>query len=283
MFNKKTIVEKYEDQFKVKEMHNKHMFYDLYARVGDPEELRKTVLELLQDTDWKTSINEMMKFEDTDTEGIFRGGKLKPIKSIVKAFKEVRKGAKFPFIWKSFFFIGLGLLIAYLYTLAFPTNWNSNLLIMASPAFFILALLVYSIKEVVALAMWIKISGIYNIANEEADVRLVISADADKRDKEAYDKLEADMAEIYNVLARKYVSNAKKITKTQIIKELKPKSKEPAVELVRQMRDLDAQIAALDKRFTRGDVKEDTYKELKADLTKRRAKSETLLDLVSMS
>ena len=283
MFNKKTIVEKYEDQFKVKEMHNKHMFYDLYARVGDPEELRKTVLELLQDTDWKTSINEMMKFEDTDTEGIFRGGKLKPIKSIVKAFKEVRKGAKFPVIWKSFFFIGVGLLLAFIYTLAFPTNWNSNLLIMASPVFFVLSLLIYSIKEVVALAMWIKISGVYNITNEEADVRLVISADADKRDKEAYDKLEADMAEIYNVLARKYVSNAKKVTKTQIIKELKPNTKEPAVELIKQIRDLDSQIAALDKRFTRGDVKEDTYKELKADLTKRKAKSETLLDLVSMS
>ena len=241
MFDKKTIVEKYEDQFKVKEMHNKHMFYDLYARVGDPEELRSTVLELLQDTDWKTSINEMMKFEDTDTEGIFRGGKLKPIKSIVKAFKEVRKGPKFPILWKSFFFIGIGLLVAYLYTLAFPTNWNPNLLIMASPAFFILALLIYSIKNIVSLAMWIKIAGVYDIASEEADVRLVISADADKRDKEAYNKLEEDMAQIYNVLAKKYVSNSKKVTKTQIIKELKQ------------------------------------------DLLKRKAKADTLLDLVSMS
>lgn len=283
MFDKKTIVEKYEDQFKVKEMHNKHMFYDLYARVGDPEELRSTVSELLQDTDWKTSINEMMKFEDTDTEGIFRGGKLKPIKSIVKAFKEVRKGPKFPLVWKAFFFLGLGLLIAYIYTILFPTNWNSSLLIMASPVFFILALLIYSIKEVVSLAMWIKIAGVYDIASEEADIRLVISADADKRDKEAYDKLEADMAEIYNVLAKKYVSNAKKITKTQIIKELKPKAKDPAVELVKQIRDLDSQIAAIDKRFARGDVKEETYKELKQDLLKRKAKADTLLDLVSMS
>ncbi len=282
VFDKKTIVEKYEDQFKVKEMQNKHLFHDLYTRVGDPEELRGFIVELLQDLDWKTSINELMKFEDTDTEGIFRGGRLKPIKSIIKAYKQIKKGPKYPLFWKLFFFIGLGFLVFYLYTLSFPTNWNSNLIIQITPIWFILALLVYSVKETVSLALWVKLAGIYDIKNEESDVRIVIAADADKKDKEAFDKLEEDISELYNVLNRKYVASQKKVTKTQIVKVLKPKSKQPEVALVRKVRDFDKQLEQLNKRFINKEIDENTYRELKQDIERRKAKAETILDLLSI-
>ena len=281
VFNKKTILEKYEDQFKVKEMKNKHLFHDLYTRVGDPEELRGFIVELLQDLGWKTSVNELTKFENDEMEPIFRGGRLKPIRSIIKSYKQVVKGPKYPFVWKAFFFIGVGFLLAWLYTLAFPTNWNSDILLKLTPVWFILAILVYYIKETVSLALWVKISGIYDIQSEEADVRIAIAGDADKRDKEAYNKLEEDMSEIYSVLNRKYVPK-KKISKTQIVKVLKPKSKQPELSLMKTIRDIDKQIAELQKKFIKGDIKEDTYKELKEDLEKRKAKAETILDLLSV-
>jgi hypothetical protein len=223
-----------------------------------------------------------MKFEDTDTEGIFRGGKLKPLKSIIKSYKQINKGPKFPLLWKLFFFIGIGFLVFYLYTLAFATNWNSTIIIQITPIWFIIALLIYSVKEMVSMALWVKIAGVYDIASDEADVRIVIAGDADKPDKEAYEKLQEDVAEVYNVVSRKYVGTKKPITPTQIIKELKPSTSDPAVSLIKSIRDFDKQIAALEKKFIAGEIKEDTYKELKIDLEKRKAKSETLLDLVTI-
>jgi len=281
VFDKKTILEKYEDQFKVKEMKNKHLFHDLYAKVGDPEELRGFVVELLQDSNWKTSVNELTKFENDEMEPIFRGGRLKPIRSIIKAYKQVVKGPKYPLIWKAFFFLGVGFLLFYLYTLSFQTNWNSNLILELTPVWFIIALLIYYIKETVSLALWIKISGIYNVQDETADVRIAIAADASKKDKEAFDVLEDDISEIYNVLNRKYVPK-KKITKTQIVKVLKPKSSKPELSLLKTVRDIDNQIAELQKKFIKGDIKENIYKELKEDLEKRKAKAETVLDLISI-
>lgn len=281
MFKKKTILEKYEEQFKVKEMQNKHIFYDLFARVGDPEELRSFITELLQDYGWKASLNVLTKFEEMDIEGIFRGGRLKPIKSIIKSYKQLKKGPRYPLLWKLFFFIGICFLIFYLYTVAFPTEWNPNFIIKITPIWFILSLLIYSIKETVSMAMWIKIAGVYNIQDEEADVRIVIAADADKKDKEAYNKLEADISEIYGILSKKYVPR-KKVTRTMIIRELKPKKKNPAIALLKTIKDIDEQLAVLNKRFIKGEIKEETYKELKEDLEKRRAKADTLLDLISL-
>ena len=282
VFDKETILEKYENQFKVNEMQNKHIFHDLYARVGDPEELRGFIIGLMQDLDWKPSVNELTKFEDTDKEGIFRGGRLKPIKSIVKAYKQLKKGPRYPLIWKSFFFIGLGFLAFYIYTLFVSTNFNSNLIIGSTLVFFILALLVYSVKEIILLAMWVKISGIYNIKDEMADVRIVIAADANKKDKQGYDKLQEDVSEIYGVLNKKYVSNNKKVSKTQIVKVLSPRSKQPEVSLMKSVRDIDKQLSTLNKRFINKEISEDLYKEIKSDLLKQKAKSETVLDLLSI-
>ena len=218
----KTIVEKYEDQFKVKKMQNKHIFYDLYSRVGDPEELRRFVGELLQDMDWKTTLNESTSFEDADMEGIFRGGKLKPFKTIVKSYKTHKKGPRFPWLWKLLALIGVFFLGTYFYTLInTDVTWTTNIknwILWMTPLWFAGSIAVYSIKETVRMALWVKLAGIYDIGSEEADLRIVISADAEKRDKQAFNQLESDVAEFYNVVARRYVKKTEREKTKKAIK-----------------------------------------------------------------
>ncbi|MCD6547100.1 MAG: hypothetical protein J7K22_00950 [Nanoarchaeota archaeon] len=283
MFEKKTVLERYEEQFKVSEMQNKHIFYDLYARVGDPEELRGYVTELLKSLDWKTSVNELMKFEEAEVEGMFRGGRLKPIKTIMKAYKQFKKGPRYPLIWKLLTLIGIGFLVFYFYTLIDTARvWNSNMFLFGSIAWFILAILVYSIKEVVSMAIWLKISGIYNIADEKADVRVVIAGDADKKDAEAFKVLEEDVSELYNSLIRRYVKTQKKpITKTEIIKEIKPK-RNALAEIAKSSKEIEKDLANLAKQLAAGKISEEAYKEAKKDLERRKAKLETILDLLSV-
>jgi hypothetical protein len=285
LFDKKTVVEKYEDQFKVEQMQNKHLFYDLYARVGDPEELRGYVVETLQDMDWKTTLNELTKFEEMELEGIFRGGRLKPFKTVVKTYKTIKKGSKFPWLWKVLFMVGCIFLGAYLISLLnIGLGINSDTIIKITPVWFILAILVYMIKEQVAMAIWVKIAGVYDVASEEADLRIVIAADAEKKDKEAFEKLEEDVSEFYNVLTRKYVKKIKReATKTEIIKEMEPTEEEPEVRLMKSIKDVDTQIAKLEKSFVEGKMKEETYRQVKDDLVKRKSKLETISDLISLT
>jgi len=280
----KTIVEKYEDQFKVEEMQNKHIFYDLYARVGDPEELRGFTTEILKSMDWKTTLNELTKFEEMELEGIFRGGRLKPFKNIIKAYKSFKKGPKFPLLWKIFALLGIGFLIFYMYALLSNSiEWNLNLILGLTIASFVLSLLIYSVKETIGLALWVKIAGIYDIASEEADLRIVIAADAEKKDKDAFNQLEDDVSEFYSVLTRRYVKKIKReATKTEIKKELEANKEDPEIKVMRALKDIDKQIANLEKSFVAGKMKEDTYKEIKDDLEKRRAKLETIRDLLNV-
>ena len=285
LFDKKTLLGKLEEQFKVKEMQNKRLFYDLFARVGDPEELRGTIMELMQDLGWKTSVSELTKWEEPDTEGIFRGGRLKPVRYILKSHNTVDKGPRFPLIWKLFAVIGVIFLAFYFYTLVDQAGgWNSDLIIKITPIWFVLAILVYLIKERVSMALWTKVSGIYDINSEEADVRIVIGADAEKPDKQAFDKLESDVVEFYNVLTRKYVRKAgRDRAKKAVAKEMKVGKRAPAINIVKGIRELTKEIGALEKKFIAGKVKEGTYKELKEDLTKRKERLETVLDLIETS
>lgn len=287
LFDIKTIVSKYEEQFKVKEMRNKHLFYDLYARTGDPEEVRSYVQELMQDMDWKTSVNELTKWEEKDEEGIYRGGRLKPIRTILKSHKEVVKGPLFPWLWKTLFVLGILSLAFYLYTIfdiEAGLTYNSNLVIAASALFFVLAIVVYMIKERIHLAVWVKLSGVYDIASEETDVRIVIAADASKADKEAFDKLEADMTEIYNVLSRKYVKKKAISTtlKKGIAKEVGTTKKDPEKEILKGLSDVNNSIRNIDKQLASGKISEGTYKAAKESLSGQKTKLETLVDLLSM-
>ncbi|HDQ60013.1 MAG TPA: hypothetical protein ENN30_02360 [Candidatus Woesearchaeota archaeon] len=283
----KTIVEKYEEQFKVEEMQNKHIFYDLYARVGDPEELRGFTSEILRDMDWKTTLNELTKFDEMELEGIFRGGRLKPFKNIIKTYKSFKKGPRIPWLWKALALTGFIFLGVYIYTiLRTDVEWTSNIktwLMIITPLWFIASITVYSIKETVQMAIWVKTAGVYDVASEEADLRIVIAADAEKKDKEAFNMLESDVAEFYNTLTRKYVKKVKREeTKTEIKQELQKDSEDPAVKVIKALKDIDKQIANLEKSFVAGKMKEATYQEIKGDLEKRKSKLETISDLLNI-
>jgi hypothetical protein len=286
IFDIKTIVSKYEDQFKVRDMRNKHLFYDLYARTGDPEEVRSYVQELMQTMDWKTSVNELTKWDEPDTEGIYRGGRLKPIRTILKSHKQLVKGPKFPWIWKTFFILGLATIVFYLYTIfnvEAGVQYNTTLILAGSAVLFFLAIMVYMIKERVSLAVWVKIAGVYDISSEDADVRIVIAADAEKADKAAFDKLEADMSELYNVLSRKYVKKKSlpTDTKKEIAKEIGTRKKDPAEEILKALSSVNKDLANIDKQLAEGKISEDTYKEAKKSLQGRKSKFETLVDLLT--
>lgn len=288
ILNSKTIVEKYEGQFQVKEMQNKHLFYDLFARVGDPEELRSYVHQLMQDMDWKTSINELTKWEEKDTEGIYRGGKLKPIRTVIKSHKEIVKGPKWPWVWKILFAVGIGFLAFYLYTIfsvEAGLRFNKNLILMITPIWFLGSIIFYMIKEKVSLAIWAKIAGVYDVSSEEADVRIVLAADAEKADKEAFDKLEADLSEIYNVLSRKYVKKKSipNSTVKEIGKEVGTTGKDPAVKLIKELGNIDKQMADLNNQLATGKVTEATYSKVKKEMEDRKTKVQTLIDLLSTS
>ena len=281
----KTIVERYEGQFQVKEMQNKHLFYDLYARVGDPEELRSFIQQIMQDMDWKTSINELTKWEEKDTEDIYRGGRLKPIRTILKSHKEIVKGSRWPWIWKILLAVGIGFLAFYLYTVfnvEAGLRFNKNLILAATPFWFLGSIIFYMIKDKVSMAIWAKVSGVYDIASEEADVRIVLAADAAKADKMAFDKLEEDLSELYNVLSRKYIKKKSipNATVSEIGKEVGTRG-DPGVKILKALSELDKQMADLANQLATGKIKEDTYNQVKKEMEQRKTKLQTLIDLLS--
>jgi len=284
-FKRKSLVEEVEQQFKMEVMRDRHIFYDLFARVGDPEELRAFINELLTDMGWKTTLNELTKFEEMEVEGIFTGGRLKPFKNVIKSHSHVEKGSKFPLLWKLFLFVGFILLGFYVYSLFDTTHsWNSNIFLWGAPVAFILAISLYLIKEIVRVAIWIKIAGVYDVSSEEADLRIIIAADAEKVDNEAYKKLEEEVSELYNVITRKYVKRIKReVHQNEVIKEFEKTEEEPQVKLFKQIKDIDSQIAALEKSFINGKMNEETYKQIKSDLEKRRSKLDTIMDLINVT
>lgn len=279
MFEGKTVIEKYEDEFKTERMRNKHIFYDLNVRTGDPEEIRAYSAELFKDLDYKTVLNEMTKFEDAEFEGIFRGGRLKPLKSIMKGVKEFNKGVKYPIIWKLFF-----VLSAFSILLTFAKSWVETVPLLqawsnygwyAAAVMLIAAFIAYQIKERIGLALWVKMAGIYDVESSKADLRVIIAGDSEEKDKEAFMKLEDDVSEFYNVVARKYVK--RKEGEAAVI-ERKPQE----TKIFENIKDVNDDISKLEKKFIDGKITEDTYKNLKSDLERKKEKFEILLDVISL-
>ncbi len=268
------IVERYEKQFKASELRNKRMFYDLYARVDDPEELRSFIVETLKDMDWKVTLNELSRFEELELEGIFRGGRLKPVKALIKAYNQVVKGSKYPILWKLFTIGGLLSILIYFAIITYNLTIEADIFLYIAPVLFVAALILYEIKEKVRLAIWVKIAGIYDIQRESADLRILIAADADKDDKEAFDKLNDDVSEFYNELSRKYIRRIRKI-KPNAEKPFSPKLEK----ILQGLAEVNREIKKLERRFVNGKVSEKTYKELKKELEKRKEKLEMLTEL----
>jgi hypothetical protein len=275
---RKTKVEVYEEEFKTERMKDRHLFYDLYIKAGDPEEVRAFSAELVETLDFRPVLNILTKFEDVEFEEIFKGGRLKPVKCILRATKELRKGPRYPLAWKGFALLCVISLFLYLFPTALVgVEFNRELLIYSGSGSALLSLIIYMIKEKISLFLWLKIAGIYDVSSEESNIRLIIAGDCDKKEKTALAKLEEDLSEVYNVLARKYVKRKKEKEVVVVVK----KKKAPELKILGAMKGIDKELAELDKRLAEGKISEETYKDVKASLQRRRSKLETLLDLVT--
>jgi len=260
-------------------MRNQYIFYDLNVRAGDPEELRSFTAEIMQEVGFNPVLNELIKFEDAEMEDVLRGGRLKPVKNIVKGRKEFVAGEKYKFMWKFFAFIGFFSLLLYFVTNIFSLQLNKAALLILTGVFMPLSLIVYSIKEKITLSLWVKNIGIYNVEDEESDIRIILSADCSKKVKEALKKLEEDVSEVYNVLAGKYVRR-KALRVDKMIK--KRRGETSAVPLLRNIRSVEKEMDALDARFANGEISEKAYNDVREKLERKKDKYEILLDLLNI-
>jgi len=268
----KSRVEKLEDEFKTDKLKNKYMFYDLNIRAADPEEVRTFSSEVLQELGFYPILNKFTKFEDVELEGIFTGGRLKPVKSVIKGVKKVKRGPKYGLLWKLLSLIGIGLLIYYL----IPGNVPNYQVLYLSILFLLLSLFVYMIKKTLVLEVWVKLAGIYDVSSEKSDLRVIIASDAKDRSRESFKILEEDINEFYNELASKYV----KKRATPVIKVRRGVS--PRERMLSALQEVEKEISNLDTRLSKGEISEETYKEVKQRLERKREKLETMLDLLSV-
>ena len=268
----KTFVEKVEKEFNTKDLKNKHIYYDINIRTGDPEAFRSVSAELISDLGFTTSVNKITEFEDSELEGSFQGGRLKPVRAIIKATKIITKGSKFPMTWKILAVIGI--VLALIKYLLFPDS--GEILYYFSSIILAVSLIFFLIREKIFMAIWFKFAGIYNIENQEADIRVILASDCSEKDHEVFKKLESEISEIYNVISRKYVRR-KEETKTIV------KIKESAeADVVKKIREVNHEIELLQKRFLEQGMTEPTYLKMKSEIEAKKAKLETLLDIVSM-
>ena len=276
MFFGKPRVEKLEKEFETDKLKNKYLFYDLNFRAGDPEEVRSYSAELLQEMEFFPVINKLVKFEDSEIEGLFSAGRLKPVKGVIKGIKKVKKGPKFPILWKLFAILGFAMLMLYLYP-----DFNSNQqLLWFSVIFLSIAFVIYLFKRVLVMETWVKLVGVYDIESEESDMRIIIAADSKDKTKDSFKILESDINNFYQEIAARYVKpKPKKEKKILVFK----RGVSPEEKLSSALSSIDEEIANLDSRLSRGEITEETYKEVKARLLKRRDKILTLSDLLNIT
>ncbi len=278
MFWFKPKVEAYEDEFKTKKLRKRRIFYEIYTRVNDPEEVRVFANQLLDDLDYRTLLNELTKVEDE--EEIFKGGRLKPLRGLIKSYKKITLGIKYPNLVKFLILVGI---VSFLLWVAGVFNLiqglNLQLFQGLTIASFVFALIVLTIKRKVNLDVWIKLLGIYDVEREKADLRIIIAGDVSKFNEKAIKVLEEDMSEIYDELGRKYVK--KRVKKVKPIISEKEKSK-PEENLLKAIRRINKEIERLNERLAKGEVSEETYKKVREELLERRRKLEIILDILGL-
>ncbi len=286
-WKKKLLVEKYEDEFKTSNMRNRKLFYDLFARVGDPEELKTYSSQILDALDYKAPLIELTKFEEsTELEGVFLGGRLKPIKGIIKAIKEIKRGSRFPILWKTLAIIGIILLILggfpqILQSVLSPATLaklNLRYFLYGGAVLLLLGILLYLIKEKVRMYIWLKLVGVYDIESKKADMRIVIAGDVDKKDMNAFSRLEEDVSELYNELARKYVKKKEEEKPLIVVKE----KESPEAKIISAIKEIENKITSLDSKLAEGKIKENAWKEARESLKRKKEKLEILLDLLKI-
>ncbi|MBD3312679.1 hypothetical protein GF352_04475 [archaeon] len=269
----KSFVHNLEKEFRTEQMRDKRVFHDVNLRVNEPAELRVTCLEYLRSLGYVVDINEMSEFEESNEfNKFFRGGRLKPLKSIVKARKSSYLGSRFPHAWRLLFIVGLVAVIGYF--LPFE-ELNKDLLFYTFTGSFILAGIFYLIKKVVTSSIWMKIIGVYDVEGVKADVRVVISADTSEGAPKVFDNLRDEAAELYDLISRKYIREPKKSM-------VKPATKSREEELVENITKVNNNIRTLRDKFINGRVSEATFNRLMSSLKKDKEKYETVFDLVTL-
>ncbi len=280
-------IRNYEKEFVTDTLESHHVFYDLYIKSDDPQELRNEVSESMTDLDYKILLNEMSKFEDSELEETFRGGNAKPMRVLVKAAKDNVKGSKYPVLWKSCLILGIIFLVALVVSYSgsalngFTTfsYQPSALLLYSTAALFVFAFIFFIIREVVPTFLWAKIIGIYDPTEESANVSIVLAGDCQFKDKDSYARLESDMTEFYSELSRKY---ANKLNKRQLTQSVNGAFGSRASQNVNsRLREVEKESADLERNFVAGKISEEQYKELKAKLESQKTQLETMFDLIS--
>ncbi len=281
LFDTRSMVEKYEDEFKKKELDDKKIFFELNIRGGDPEDVRTTAVEYFEDMDYAIYVNKFTRFENPEFESLFKSGRLKPLRSILKAEKEVEVGTMFPLFYKIVAIIGL--LISSVYF--FPESWFEG--IVFSGEYFAIggivlvfsSIILWSVRRTDVLRIWFKMAGVYNVEDEKSDFNIIISADSTSNDKEIIEELDEEVSEIYRGLSRKY---KKKVTKKPVKIEIPKKEKKVDVKIIKRINEIEKDINNLDARLARGEISESTYNDVKANLNERKRKFETILDLLNV-
>lgn len=282
------VVRNYEKEFDTKVMENHHVFYDLYIKSDDPQALRNEIAEELNDLDFKILLNELTKFEDENLDEVFRGGNAKPLRALIKAAKDNKKGSKHPILWK--FFLVLGIVLLFVFLAYSRNNIYSNittfgtqptsLLLYSWIASFFLAFLFWAIKYIVPIFAWVKIIGIYDPTESSANVRIVLAGDCQFKDKDSYGKLESDMSELYSFLSRKYSNKLNKRTLSDnVAEDLSLKGKTESI--MNKLRDTENELSQLERNFASGKISESSYKDLRDKLEAKKTQLETLFDLLA--
>jgi len=271
----KPYVTNVEREFKTDKMRDRHVFHDVNLRVNDPEDFRVTSVEYLRSLGYIVDVNEMTEFEqDDEFSKFFRGGRLKPLKNVIKARHSSYLGSRFPTVWKLLLLVGITSLISYF--LPFE-ELNKDFLFYTFTISLIFAGLFYLIKKVVVSSVWVKMVGVYDAESVKADVRLIISADISESESKVFDKLRDDVAEFYNLVSHRYLR--KPVKEDSLVKSV---TKSKTEELVTKIMKVNKNMEVLRDKFINGRVSEDVFKRLISSLEKDKDKIETVLDLVSL-
>ncbi len=272
IFRRKPLVEKYEEEFKKEEMKKRRVYYDLSFRTGDPEKLRAFIARLFENFNYKVIINKLTKFEEIEEE-IFVGGRLKPVRGVIKGVKDVDFGLKHP--GKLAFFLTLSVMFL---ILSFLRNWDM-LLLKISFVTFVISLLLLIPRKKITLSIWAKISGIYDPSTEKSDIKLTLAGDLGKYDKRAEEILESDMNTIYITISEEYLKERGE--EYYVIKEgkkpweIEESKKDEVIKMITMLR---KDLETLDSRYARGEITREEYEELRERIRRRLEKYEAILE-----
>lgn len=270
----KPFISQIENEFKTDKLRNKHVFHDANLRVNDPEEFRVSSVDYLRGLDFIVDANEMTEFEgDDEFEKFFRGGRLKPLKNIIKARRRTNVGSRYPLIWRLLLTAAIISLIGYFMPYE---ELNKDLLFYITTISIILSGIFYLTKKVIISSVWVKMIGVYDIEDMKSDVRVIISADTNESDLKIFDKLRDDISEFYELISRRYM---KKADETLIIK---PVTKTKSEELMTKLSGINNEIKELRSKFINGKISEDMFKKLNLTLESDKDKLETVIDFFSV-